>query len=621
MIRRTIYTGCCLALGLALVLQGCSPREAGSTSAPEEAPPAETDVPEDTRSQELPAELLLPAITAHLELPVSRKLAVTRPDEDVTTVAENWYLTGTSNPDEPLLLNGGEVEGRGALGSFGVFAALEEGENVFTFTQGETEAAVTITRTATEDYATTDTITRPMPEADIAVREGAPLVLSCVAPSGGTVTATVNGQEVAMEQRAATDVEGIAATFTGEFDPVGVEGTVNLGQVTYTLTWQEETKTLESDGALIGVGKDAVLLARATGVSATVFQEESDESGYATTLKEGAVAAVEEIGAAMYKLSGAGWVFMDAVEPLTETVPDVSEITGQEYTVTDGEEKLVLHGTAPVPYIPGWTDSALELTFAGISKAEAPGLNDSKLFTGAAVSTPEGGGTKYTFTLKEPGSLWGYQVEYRENDTVISFAARPEARAGDQPLTGVDILIDAGHGGTDDGASSVALDKGPVEKDLNLATAQAVEKYLRGLGANVSMTRDDDSKLEKYDLMSVGRSGMPDLMISLHCNSISYTLDGTGPSGVEVFYYEDRAQPLAETLVNGICQRTGRTNRGAKSAYYWITLNSYAPTVMVEMGFLTNPVEYDDMRSAEGIYNTAAAIGEGVVELLGGPAR
>ena len=42
---------------------------------------------------------------------------------------------------------------------------------------------------------------------------------------------------------------------------------------------------------------------------------------------------------------------------------------------------------------------------------------------------------------------------------------------------------------------------------------------------------------------------------------------------------------------------------------------------MVEMGFLTNPVEYDDMRSAEGIYNTAAAIGEGVVELLGGPAR
>jgi N-acetylmuramoyl-L-alanine amidase len=61
---------------------------------------------------------------------------------------------------------------------------------------------------------------------------------------------------------------------------------------------------------------------------------------------------------------------------------------------------------------------------------------------------------------------------------------------------------------------------------------------------------------------------------------------------------------------------TGRTNRGVKADYYRVTLNSYAPSVLIEMGFVTNPEEYDSLCSRNGIFQTANAIGDSIVSYL-----
>jgi N-acetylmuramoyl-L-alanine amidase len=45
-------------------------------------------------------------------------------------------------------------------------------------------------------------------------------------------------------------------------------------------------------------------------------------------------------------------------------------------------------------------------------------------------------------------------------------------------------------------------------------------------------------------------------------------------------------------------------------------MNSFAPSVLVEMGFLTNAVEYDDLTSREGIFKTANAVGDSIVTAL-----
>lgn len=60
----------------------------------------------------------------------------------------------------------------------------------------------------------------------------------------------------------------------------------------------------------------------------------------------------------------------------------------------------------------------------------------------------------------------------------------------------------------------------------------------------------------------------------------------------------------------------GRQARGAKFSNYRVTLNTFCPSILVEMGFVTNPIEYDNMTSREGIFELANAIGDSIIDTL-----
>lgn len=83
-------------------------------------------------------------------LPVPGNLQIGTPTPESTTTRENCLILGTSDPAQPLLLNGSEVARTTKNGSFAVFVPLAMGDNSFTLTQGETTAALTVTRNAPE---------------------------------------------------------------------------------------------------------------------------------------------------------------------------------------------------------------------------------------------------------------------------------------------------------------------------------------------------------------------------------------------------------------------------------------------------------------------------------------
>ena len=155
-----------------------------------------------------------------------------------------------------------------------------------------------------------------------------------------------------------------------------------------------------------------------------------------------------------------------------------------------------------------------------------------------------------------------------------------------------------------------------MEKDITLATAQALQKRLQNLGATVIFCREGDSSVSMNDRMALTNDQDADLFISLHCNSIGYTQDANKPSGTEVYYFENIAKDFASMLSANVASATGRTNRGAKLSNYRVTLNTYAPAVLVEMGFLTNPAEYDQMTSKQGIYQTVNGISDSILDFL-----
>ena len=116
--------------------------------------------------------------------------------------------------------------------------------------------------------------------------------------------------------------------------------------------------------------------------------------------------------------------------------------------------------------------------------------------------------------------------------------------------------------------------------------------------------------------MQPGLDAKADLFISLHCNSIVENANGLTPNGIEIYYYEAIGKPLGSALIGPMTSYTGRNSRGVKYYEFRVTLNSYAPSVLVEMGFMTNPVEYDDMCSKTGIFRMANAVGDGVISFL-----
>lgn len=627
--KKRFFCGLTALLLLAVPLTGCEDRVEPTDRTPSEVSrvesPQDTQTP-GTTAPAVPALTLAgpdegknsrDEVTAHVAFEPYAELVITRPVENIELNAESYYITGISNPGQPLLLDGEEVEHRGELGSFGVYVALEEGENTFTFSQDAESAAVTITRSEESgEYSLTDKITRMRPEWDAVARAGEEYLLSCVAPSGAKVTAKIGEQTIELEQRAATAVEAVPATFLANLTPAEVDGTVNLGAVVYTLELDGETTEYPSDGELYVVGKDSRLLVRAVNASATAFAEESDESDYYTLLMRGAVDEVKTIGESMYELAMGGWVYKDAVLPLTDTSDDQNAIAGMGFAAGEKRDTIVLTGTSPAPYKAEWSAGAHTITLYHTTGLGELSVEGSALLDRVDV-VETGGNTVLTFHPKESVKLGGYLVAYDGNNTVIYIKPELTLTEGAYPLLGVTIALDPGHGGDDDGAAGVARDEGPKEREINLAAAVAVRQYLRGLGASVVMTREDDSRVDMNDRLDIILHPEVDIAISLHANSIEAYLDGTGPSGTETYYYDPASEKLAEAVNNAICTETGRNNRGAKNANYKATLSSYSPTIMVEMGFLTNPEEYDDLCGGDGIYGLARAVGDGVLEALG----
>ena len=165
------------------------------------------------------------------------------------------------------------------------------------------------------------------------------------------------------------------------------------------------------------------------------------------------------------------------------------------------------------------------------------------------------------------------------------------------------IVIDAGHGGIFPGKIS---SDGIEEKNINLAIAQYLEKYLLQSGCETIMTRTSDTQLaaantdgqsllsqQRNDLAqrtAIAANAQADYFISIHCNSI--------PSaqwhGAQVFYRPDdeTSKALAETLQQYLTEQLENTDRKAlvrEDTYLFNNLEM--PAVIVECGFLSNPEE------------------------------
>ena len=170
------------------------------------------------------------------------------------------------------------------------------------------------------------------------------------------------------------------------------------------------------------------------------------------------------------------------------------------------------------------------------------------------------------------------------------------------------VIIDAGHGGEDGGASSAS---GLVEKDVNLDISVMLCDMLRASGVNVIMTRTDDRLLydrnidfkgrkKKLDLaarVAIAESTPDSIFVSIHMNSFS----SSKYSGMQVWYSPNNelSSALAEsirTTNQNLLQPTNDRKAFRATSAINVLYNTKSPAVLVECGFLSN---YDEAKRFE----------------------
>ena len=214
------------------------------------------------------------------------------------------------------------------------------------------------------------------------------------------------------------------------------------------------------------------------------------------------------------------------------------------------------------------------------------------------------------------------------------------------------LVLDAGHGGKDPGA----VGKFSQEKDLNLNLVLAVGKLIneRYPDVNVVYTRSTDVFIPLQKRADIANKNNADLFISIHTNSAekkeprgvetfilgtdrmeanldvamrenavikleadyNTTYQGFDPNSIDSYImfelmqnsYMDQSLRFAEQVQQRFVGHLNRADRGVRQAAFWVLLKTACPSILFEMGFISNPEEERYMNEPASIAQMANAL-------------
>lgn len=213
------------------------------------------------------------------------------------------------------------------------------------------------------------------------------------------------------------------------------------------------------------------------------------------------------------------------------------------------------------------------------------------------------------------------------------------------------IVIDAGHGGKDPGATSY----GSREKKLALTIARKTARNLRDLGFEVIMTRNADRFITLEGRTAIANKFNADLFISIHINAsrrraaqgietfhfaprakaedleLVATENMTAQaeveqmdkilSGIELGYKKMESNALATDMQKKVLEQIqphygGTVDRGVKSAPFYVLMGANMPAVLIECGFITNRTEHKRLNYSRYQDRIAKGIAQGVADYV-----
>jgi N-acetylmuramoyl-L-alanine amidase len=561
------------------------------------------------------------AAIAHANQP----LLVVYPPNDHETTANQIFLIGTAPPDGTVTVNGEPIE-RSEAGHFAPSFPLQVGENNFTVRYDDQTVAVRIVRQSAEPSAPVGVAFGDgslMPAVDIARSPGELICFEAIAPTDASVSVRLNNQTISLSpQPNLTNLPPNSAVLTAQNQPTAITtATTYQGCTTFTqpgrlglpefqLTAQGQTVRQSGTGAIEVLSPAQPQVVEVTSESGTARTGPSTDYSRLTPLPKGTRAAVTGREGDWLRLDYGAWIRASETQVIPNLAPPRTLIRSVRATATDGWTDIAFPLQVPVPVSVMQGDRTFTLTlYNTTAQTDTIFLNDDPLIERLDWQQTTPGQVQYTFNLKSM-QQWGYKLRYEGTTLILSLRHPPTLERRQPPLTGIRILLDPGHGGPEDLGA-----RGPTglpEKDVTLILSRLVRGELAARGATVYMTRDDDADLYPQDRVDLINQLEPTLALSLHYNALPDSGDAIATSGVSSFWYNAQAHSLAVALHNDLVRQLDRPSYGVFWNNLALTRPTVAPSVLLEMGFMINPAEFEWIVDPDEQQRLAVAIANSI---------
>lgn len=562
------------------------------------------------------------------------------PPPEHTTRAKQIFFIGSAPPNGTVTINGTPVP-RSPAGHFAPSFPLQLGANAFTIRHAQQTIATTITRIAATPTLPTGLNFAPnslTPAQDMARLPGEVICFGAIAPPNATVTVKLGTQTVPLSpQPPSATLPPNSAVLTQQNQPqagsiIHYQGCIQapppgtLGKPEFLLNRQGQTVRQEGPGRITSLNPATLAVVAVTVDEGIARTGPGTDYSRLTPLPKGTRAAVTGQDGEWLRLDYGGWIrssetqtLPGAVPPRTtirsilsrpapESNPDRTEVrfplevpvpvTVKQETLCDptcrlGTFTLTLHNTT------AQTDTIYVKPDPIISRLD---------WQQVAPHT-----VQYTFNLKST-TQWGYQLRYEGTTLVLTLRHPPMLHQSSvtKPLAGLTILLDPGHGGPED--SGAVGPTGYPEKNATLKISQLVRTELIQRGATVHLTRETDVDLPLGDRLTQINQVQPTVSLSLHYNALPDDGDAQRTQGIGTFWYHPQAHDLAQFLHDSLVKQLGRSPYGV----YWnnlaLTRPTIAPSILVELGFMTHPDEFEWITNPQSQNQLAIALADGLVQ-------
>lgn len=594
--------------------------------------------------QRFAAHTLIPTVIGGVAMAVTltpfsvnaeQPLMVVYPPARHDTVAHQIFLIGTAPAEGEVTVNGAPIA-RNRSGHFAPSFPLKLGENTFTLRYRNQQLKIQVTRLSSEPEVPTsltfgkDSLT---PAVNIARLPDEWICFSAIAPPKASVSVKLANQTIPLLSQGQTvDLPANAAVLTQQNQPFSVASpssyrgctrTVllgDLGQPEFQLTLDGKSLSQPGPGSIRVLAPTQLEVASVTADAGTARTGPSTDYSRLTPLPKGTQAAVTGYEGDWVRLDYGAWIRRSEVQIAASAVPPTSLIRSVKAKQTEGWTEITFPLQVPVPVSVHQGDRTFTLVLHNTTaQTDIIRIDDDPLIARLDWQQPTPTQLQYTFSLKST-QQWGYKLRYEGTSLILSLRHPPSPKlavAGtrsstNRSLSGIRVLLDPGHGGPEDLGA-----RGPTgypEKAVALKISQLVRQQLEQRGAVVYMTREQDVDVSLQDRVAMIQGQQPTIALSLHYNALPDSGDAENTQGVATFWFHPQAHSLAMVLHNHLVKTLKRPSYGV----YWnnlaLTRPAVAPAVLLELGFMINPTEFDWIVNAKEQQRLAIAIAEGVVE-------